>query len=71
MGNIYRNENGLIELKSRVPEGSPERIYVYIVNMFRTRKEPRSHQSILKEVTILEALEKSASNERWEEVIPV
>jgi hypothetical protein len=30
--------------------------------------EPRTHKSMLTEVAILEALEKSAVNEKWEEV---
>jgi hypothetical protein len=64
-------KKGLVELKSRVPESEPGKMYADIVEMFRTRKEPRSHQSILTEVAILEALEKSASNEKWEEVSPV
>ena len=37
--------------------------------MFRTGKEPLSHASILKYVAVLEAIEKSALNEKWEEVI--
>ncbi len=64
-------KTGLVELKSRVPETDPIKIYTDIVEMFRTRVEPRSHQSILTEIAILEALERSAANEKWEEVIPV
>lgn len=63
-------KNGLVELKSRIPESDPVKIYSDIVEMFRTRIEPRSHESILREVAILEALERSAKNEKWEEVIP-
>lgn len=62
-------KKGLVELKSRIPESEPVKIYSDIVEMFRTRIEPRSHQSILTEVAVLEALEKSAANEKWEEVI--
>jgi hypothetical protein len=65
---FVETKKGLVELKSRVPESEPIQIYTDIVNMFRTRVEPRSHQSILTEVAILEALEKSASNQKWEEV---
>jgi hypothetical protein len=54
-----------------VPETDPIMIYTDIVEMFRTRVEPRSHQSILTEIAILEALERSATSEKWEEVIPV
>ncbi len=61
----------LVELKSRIPETDPIKIYTDIVEMFRTRVEPRSHQSILTEIAILEALERSATSEKWEEVIPV
>jgi len=62
-------KKGLVELKSRIPESDPIKIYTDIVEMFRTRIEPRSHQSILNEVAVLEALEKSASNEQWVDVI--
>jgi len=68
---FVETKKGLIELKSRVPESDPIKMYVDIVDMFRTRKEPRSHESILKEVAILEALERSASNEKWEDVTPL
>ena len=68
---FVETKNGLVELKSRVKEGDPEKIYVDIVEMFRTGKEPRSHESILNEVAILEALERSSANEKWEEVISV
>jgi len=61
-------KKGLVELKSRIPESDPVKIYSDIVEMFRTRIEPRSHQSILTEVAVLEALERSASNQNWEEV---
>ena len=71
MGNFRGDKKGLIELKSRVPESDPVKMYDDIVEMFRTRKEPRSHQSILTEVAVLEALEKSALNEKWEEVTQV
>jgi len=68
---FVETKSGLVELKSRVPETDPIKIYTDIVEMFRTRVEPRSHQSILSEIAILEALERSATNEKWEEVIPV
>lgn len=61
-------KDGIIELKSRVEETDPPKYYKDMVEMFRTGKEPRSHQSILKCVAILEALEKSAITENWEEV---
>jgi predicted dehydrogenase len=65
---FVETKKGLVELKSRVPETEPGKIYVDMVEMFRTRKEPRSHQNILKEIAILEAMEKSAKNEKWEKV---
>lgn len=68
---FVETKSGLTELKSRVPETDPIMIYTDIVEMFRTRVEPRSHQSILTEIAILEALERSATSEKWEEVIPV
>lgn len=61
-------EVGLVELKSRVVESDPEVAYSDMVEMFRTGKEPRSHQSILNCVSVLEALEKSVSSQNWEKV---
>ncbi len=66
---FVETKKGLVELKSRIPESDPGKMYDDIVEMFKTRKEPRSHQSMLTEVAILEALEKSALSEKWEEVI--
>ena len=65
---FVETKKGLVELKSRVPESEPVKIYTDIVEMFRTRTEPRTHLSMLTEVAVLEALEKSALNEQWEEV---
>lgn len=64
---VETNEN-MNELKPRVEEKDPPRNYVDMVEMFRTGKEPRSHQSILNCVSVLEALEKSADSEKWVEV---
>ena len=61
-------DDGLTELKSRVEEGDPPKHYVDMVEMFRTGREPRSHESILKCVAVLEALERSASSQDWENV---
>lgn len=60
--------NTLIELKSRVEETDPPKNYVDMVDMFRNGKEPRSHQSILNGVCVLEALEKSGQTEKWTKV---
>jgi predicted dehydrogenase len=68
---FVETKKGLVELKSRVPESEPGKMYVDIVEMFRTHKEPRSHQSILNEIAVLEALERSAANEKWEDVASV
>lgn len=57
------------ELKSRVEENDPPKNDVDMVEMFRTGKEPRSYQSILNCVSVLEALEKSAATEKWTEVV--
>lgn len=66
---FVETENGLIELKSRVEESDPAKHYVDMVEMFRTGKEPRSHESILRCVAVLEALEKSVASQKWEEVM--
>ncbi|MBE9510239.1 MAG: Gfo/Idh/MocA family oxidoreductase [Bacteroidetes bacterium] len=65
---FIETEDRIVELKSRVEETDPARNYKDMVEMFRTGKEPRSHQSILSCVAVLEALEKSVLSEKWEEV---
>ncbi len=60
---------GLEEVTSRVEEPDPGKNYVDMVEMFRTGKEPRSHESILSGVAVLEALEKSVESQEWVEVI--
>ena len=65
---FVETEDGIVELKSRVEETDPARNYTDMVEMFRTGKEPRSHQSIINCVAVLEALEKSVLSEKWEEV---
>jgi predicted dehydrogenase len=59
---------GIRKLESRVGESDPPRHYVDMVEMFRTGKEPRSHQSILASVAVLQALEKSVVSGAWEDV---
>ena len=61
-------KDGFVELKSRVAETNPGKNYVDMVEMFRTGKEPLSHQSILRPIAVLEALEKSALTDNWEDV---
>ena len=65
---FVETEDGLIELKSRVEESDPALCYTDMVEMFRTGKEPRSHESILNCVRVLEALEKSVESQKWESV---
>lgn len=62
---FVETKDGYIELKSSVKEADPAKNYVDMVEMFRTGKEPRAHQSILNVVSVLEALEKSAISENW------
>lgn len=62
-------KSGIVELKTRVPETNPDRCYRDLVEMFRSGKEPLAHESILKCIAVLEALERSASTEKWEDVI--
>lgn len=66
---FVETKDGLIELKPRIEENDPEICYVDMVEMFRTGKEPRSHESILSDVAVLEALEKSVVSQEWETVI--
>jgi hypothetical protein len=58
---------GLRRLEPRV-EDDPLTPYREIVQLFREGKEVRSHDSLLQETAILEALERSVSTDRWEEV---
>lgn len=62
---FVETDDKLVELKSRKEETDPPKNYVDMVEMFRTGKEPRTHQSILNGVSILEALEKSGQTEKW------
>jgi predicted dehydrogenase len=61
-------DKGLIELRSDAVESDPPKCYADMVQMFRTGREPRSHESILHSVAVLEALERSVSTDRWETV---
>jgi len=61
-------EDGFFELESFVEESDPAICYTDMVDMFRTGREPRSHESILNCVRVLEALEKSISSQKWEDV---
>ena len=63
-------EEGIVALNSRMEEKKPDKNYIDMVDMFKTGKEPRSHDSILHGVAVLEALEKSVASGQWEEVLP-
>jgi len=49
-------------------EFTQSKFHTDMINMFRTGKEPRSHQSILNEVCVLEAIEKSLESQKWKNV---
>ncbi len=61
-------KEGVKELISRVSETDPPRNYTDMVRMFRTGERPRTYQSILNGVSVLEALERSVESRKWEEV---
>jgi len=61
-------EDGLVELKSTIEESDPSRSEKDMVELFRLGKEPRSHESILFGIAVLEALERSVESDRWEDV---
>ncbi|MEQ9221553.1 MAG: Gfo/Idh/MocA family oxidoreductase [Cyclobacteriaceae bacterium] len=65
---FIETDKGIVELKPRVEAQYPGRNYTDMVEMFRTGKEPRSHESILHGVAVLEALEKSVESGQWEQV---
>jgi len=63
---FVETNDGIVELHSRVEEKTPPKSDTDMVAMFRTGKEPRSHQHILEGVAVLEALEKSVDSGQWE-----
>lgn len=67
---FVETEEGIVELKSNIEEKMPGKNYDDMVEMFKTGKEPRSHEHIIYGVTVLEALEKSIASDQWENVIP-
>jgi predicted dehydrogenase len=60
-------DQGLQKLESRVKD-DPLTPYREMTQLFREGKEVRSHESLLQEVAVLEALERSVSSDRWENV---
>ena len=67
---FVETEDGIMELKSRGHEKKFGKNYTDMVEMFKTGKQPRSHESIIHCVAVLEALEKSVASAQWEYVIP-
>lgn len=59
----------LIQLKSRIEEPDIPQAHLEMVEMFRSGKLPRTYQSILNGVSVLEALEESSVDEQWKEVV--
>ena len=60
-------EQGLHKLEPRVKD-DPLTPYREMTQFFRAGKELRSHESLLQEIAILEALERSVISDRWENV---
>ena len=60
-------DKGLHKLEPKATD-DPLSPYREMVQMFREGKEPRSHESLLQEVAILEAMERSVISDRWETV---
>ncbi|MCK0147362.1 Gfo/Idh/MocA family oxidoreductase [Arenibacter sp. F26102] len=65
---FVETDEGVVELKSRVETVGPDKNYVDMVNMFSTGKEPRSHESIIHGIAVLEAIQKSVISDNWESV---
>jgi hypothetical protein len=66
---FVETEEGVVELKSRVETKGPDKNYVDMVTMFSTGMEPRSHESIIHGIAVLEAIQKSIISGNWEPVI--
>jgi len=66
---FVETEEGIVELTSKVEKVNPDKGYVDMVNMFSTGKEPRSHESIIHGIAVLEALNKSVDSGNWESVL--
>ena len=66
---FVETEEGVVELKSSVETKGPDKNYVDMVTMFSTGKEPRTHESIIHGIAVLEALQKSIITGNWESVV--
>lgn len=64
-------DQGIIEIKSRAAKQTPTKSDADMVEMFRAGVEPRSHESILTGVAILEALERSFNSGQWEKIATI
>lgn len=60
-------DKGIQKLEARVKD-DPLTPYREVVQLFREGKEPRAHESLLREVAILTALESSVKSDAWETV---
>ena len=65
---FVETDEGVVEMKSRVEKKDSGKNYVDMVEMFKTGVEPRSHESIVAGIAILEALYNSAISGKWEGV---
>lgn len=66
---LIETDKGFLPLKSNIPDTDPALSERDMIAMFRTGKEPRTHQSILNGISVLEALEKSSKTETWTDVV--
>jgi predicted dehydrogenase len=62
---FIETDKGLTQLVSDSIDEKPELAYRDMVKFFRTGKENRTHESMLAEVAVLEALEESVSSNEW------
>ena len=67
---FVETDTGVVELKSEIEEKEPGKNDIEMVELFKTGKEPRSHESIIHGVAIFEALERSVASDQWENVTP-
>ena len=65
---FIETDEGIVELKPRVEKVDPDKTYIDMVKMFETGVEPRSHESIVHGIAVLEALYNSSNSGKWETV---
>ncbi len=58
---------GAVAIAPGEETGEGLQMYAAIVKMFQTGEEPRTHDSIIRTVAALEAMERSAQSEDWEQ----